>query len=130
MNIELRARIEFYVPLTEQNIDLLMNLSAAHYDGTCKAAGAIGGFIYGWKNAATWWREGKTPKEDQRVHARFDDLDICLKIMEWPTASLVDDEPEVKAALARMRKHFLGALRLANEKYSEWQMTYEGNAKP
>lgn len=125
MKIELRAKVEFYVPVTEQDIDLLMTLSAAHYDDTCKAAGTIGGFIYGWKNHANTWQMLDTPLSDRKVRASFSDLDLCLKIMEWPAVYMFDTDPEAKGAIARMRKHFLGALRLANEKYSEWQTTYE-----
>jgi len=41
----IQAEIEF----TREELDQLTKLSEAHYDGRCKAAGQLGGFLYGIK---------------------------------------------------------------------------------
>jgi hypothetical protein len=47
------------VKFTRIEISVLMQLSAMHYDGVCKAAGQCGGFLYGIANGndTLSWRE-------------------------------------------------------------------------
>lgn len=128
MKVVLAARIEFYLSLTALDIETLCMLSNAHYDGRCKASGQIGGFLYGWRNHVEAWELYNLPKKkkkEQTVRASWDDLDTCLKIMEWPTRMLIDKQPARVAAVQNMNKHFLAVMRLANEKYKEWKCTYE-----
>lgn len=125
MKIALQARVEFYLPLTALDIETLCMLSNAHYDGRCKESSRVGGFLYGWRNYVDTWRICDTPLKDQIIHASWDDLDTCLKIMERPTRMLIDNQPDRLAAVQNMNKHFLAAMRLANEKHKEWTCTYE-----
>jgi hypothetical protein len=48
VKVKFEPRIVIKFSLAE--IDALMKLSAAHYDGTCRAMGKVGGTIYGLRN--------------------------------------------------------------------------------
>lgn len=52
-----------------------MRQSDAHYDGVCKAASKVGGFIYGWKNLVDF-------RDECVVSMSYREFDILSKIME------------------------------------------------
>lgn len=68
------------VHMTLDEIDLLREVAARHYDSLCQASAAEGGFIYGWKNAHTPSCEGEPRSAPIRV--KFSQLDTCIKILE------------------------------------------------
>lgn len=88
MKIEITASPVFRLPLTAEDVALLRELAAVHYDGHCKASGAVGGFLYGWWNMVslvnlTDTGTGVVEREPPPlVRATFDQIDITLKIME------------------------------------------------
>jgi len=48
-------RVEVELKLARAEVEHFRILSAAHYDGKCRSASAVGGFIYGWRNHFDWW---------------------------------------------------------------------------
>lgn len=57
----------------------LLELSASHYDGKCKAAGKLGGFLYGINNAVSFQPDGS--EEIPRL-VSWDNVDTLCKILE------------------------------------------------
>jgi len=72
--------------LTEAELDHLLLIASHHYDGKCKAAGEVGGFIYGWKNMLLGRKEriSATPEEiaEIEIDATIQQLDTITKILE------------------------------------------------
>lgn len=95
MNIQIQGEPVFYLHITKSVIDTCLTLSSLHYDGTCKAAGKLGGFLYGWKNHI----EHFTP--ETLVRASFRELDLLLKICEMPVTPH-DDEMNKFISCVRM----------------------------
>lgn len=77
MKYEIHYTPEFWLSMTPETAQLIKRLSGMHYDGRCKAAGAVGGFVYGWAN----WAEGVT---EIPVRATTHELDTVAKIIEMP----------------------------------------------
>jgi hypothetical protein len=132
MNIELRAKVDFRIPLREPHVLALLELSRVHYDARCRLAGAACGFLVGWKRQIDSWTRYEEEEKHKTISATFDELDICLKIME--VAYLLRDY-RYGTVIADLRTDFIGATRLANDKYHEWTITYAserlfGNGKP
>lgn len=107
MNIGIRVKFDFQIPFTTTDIEVLMELSANHYDGKCQAASKIGGFIYGWNNAT---RFGIPLDGERTLTATFHELDLSMKIME-NSDLLTKGKPEWAASVSKMRKAFIGAVR-------------------
>ena len=61
MKIEIVGTPVVFAPFTLEQVSALSKLSGMHYDGTCKRAGAHGGFIYGWVNHLTYGRPEDEP---------------------------------------------------------------------
>ena len=108
MKIQIVAAPKFLLPLTLSQVDLLMKLGLMHYDHTCNAAVRVGGFIYGWNNRVTFSAE--EAEHPSPCVANFRELDLCLKIMEFPPLS----EDELRD-LADMRISFGRALSRSSE---------------
>ena len=114
MKIEIRGKPIFLFSLTGEQLGLLIALSKAHYDSTCRAASERGGFIYGWsaeleldpiaKFSATWRQ-----------------LDLCLKILEG-ASYLPEQQRAVGSALACS---FMGAMTRATAATTAWNMEIE-----
>jgi hypothetical protein len=121
MDIQINASPVFLVPLREKHIKILMLLSEHHYDGTCKAASKVGGFLHRWKNQIDWWKSGCYEQEEEYKTIRTDmhELGLCCKMLE--IASYLLESEEMKAA-RDMRKSFNRAFSLANSKYDEWKV--------
>jgi hypothetical protein len=131
VQIEISAEPRFYVPLTLEEVEVLKELSSLHYDALCRASGepVTGGFIHGWWNSLSIqvnYPISDEPTEALRpVKASWRELDLCLKIMEFVPPNLA---PEKKAVVAKLTKHFNGALRHATTVLPSWTTTYLGKA--
>ena len=133
MEIDIRVKFIFHVPFTETDINVLMLLSEHHYDGKCKAASKVGGFIYGWKNQLETHKKlkaqslinGRHDKHSQlTMETDWHELDTTMKTME-NSFILTRDKPEWTASVTKMRKAIMGALNLSNTHYEDWQDTYK-----
>lgn len=84
----------FWLDLTVEQVNLLMQMSAMHYDARCKQAGQVGGFLYGWSNQVRWRDEamqaGPLMHGPWLCKAVADDLNTLMKIMEWAPVRLAD----------------------------------------
>lgn len=78
MKIEMRATPYFLVPLREEHVEALCELSAAHYDYRCRSASVPGpdGFINGWRNRIVYGDPGIA------VEVSPEQLDLCFKTLE------------------------------------------------
>lgn len=112
--ITIRAVPKFYLSLTLAQVKLITELSSSHYDGVCRSASAVGGFIYGWVNLLTY-----NPSE--QVSAEWRQLDTVLKICEM--ASYLDQAQQDE--VAKLRKSIYGALNKAAELFQNWSADYD-----
>lgn len=71
------VKIQLLLAIAE--VAILMDLSSYHYDGRCKAAGAVGGFIYGMSNKVEWAREDGS---DIPSLLTWSQVDTMCKILE------------------------------------------------
>ena len=88
MKIGIGYRPQFQFELTKPQIDVLIKLSARHYDAWCKSY--AGGKYAGWLNRI----ENGFP----HLTADWHDLDTALKVMEMPFG-LTNDEMIMVAEL-------------------------------
>lgn len=58
---------------TREEVDLLMKLSAMHYDGHCQQVGQEGGFLFGLNNTIDW---------ESECALKFREIDTLCKILE------------------------------------------------
>jgi hypothetical protein len=130
MHIEIYGIPRFALPLSTDDVALLMKLSARHYDGTCRQASQDGAFpgqfglLCRWKRMLdSYVAENEPP---QPVTGEFRELDLCLKIMEDPGPFA----PEEAERLSTLRLAFGGALRLANEVRPSWKAQYDSAPAP
>jgi hypothetical protein len=126
MNIDIRAKAEFQIPVRRVHVQALMVMSAYHYDHKCKAASREGGFLYGWKNEVNCYRFRSRGSKYNYVSASTDEIDTCLKIME--NSLVIGKNPRYMTAMADLQRNFLGAIQLWNVKYPEWVARYEGTS--
>lgn len=99
-------KFQFRMSLAEAK--QLQELSAHHYDFTCRCAGQLGGFLYGWINQLTY-------EETNELIASRRELDILMKICEQPAS------PEI----TRLITHLRGAMTFASDVARHWNETYE-----
>lgn len=104
MKITIKARPEFHLPLDAATVALLMQMSSLHYDARCKAASAVGGFIYGWRNSVQF-------SPELPVEATWNDLDTVLKICENRSFLGAEDQERVR--------DLTKALRHAHQRWNE-----------
>ena len=123
MEIDIRTQADFHFTLSDAEFEILVRLSASHYDHVCKSASKDGGFLNRWQRSHEVWKECENPDGVKELTATFRDLDTCLKIMEMPT--LITNAEQLRL-LRNMRKHFLAVLSRANQGYHEWQYDYVG----
>lgn len=130
MHIKLYGNPRFCLPLTTVDIDLLLKLSARHYDITCRQAGQDGaypgqfGLLRRWQRSLAFYAQEN--EEVQEVIGEFRDLDLCLKIMEDPGPF----SPEEAERLVTLRAAFQGALALANQVRPSWEAEYRSAPAP
>lgn len=108
MHFEKFVRIpSVVVSFTLEEINLLMYASSSHYDATCKAAGRLGGFLYGMEIRIKMGAEF-SPDEPLPTHTlSFRQVDLLAKISE---PIVVSQEPPKLVALHRMLLHLLEEL--------------------
>lgn len=111
MKIEITPRPLFELHLPIETIDLLMEMSRHHYDGVCKSASAVGGFIYGWRNSVSFVPESP-------VSATWRELDTMLKICE--NAQLLSDQPGARETIWKLTKDVNKAMRHWNNVSKGW----------
>ena len=119
MKIEIYGKPDFWFSLSDGQMAVLERLSGLHYDGVCKAATRVGGFIYGWKNARD------VAYKMVSVSASFREIDTCLKILEglqMPPADMTIGQVAIGQALAAS---FRVALSKANEVTKSWSTEIE-----
>lgn len=117
MKIGLTARIEFSLPITQDQIAILTKLAKHHYDAKCKAAP----FLARWASTIEIMKTYEPDPDHHTVDATNDQIQTCLKLMEMATALL---EPEQITVCRALSRDLSGALHLSNECYSNWQATY------
>ena len=116
-----RPNFTIYLDPEDANamIDVLMELSIHHYDGTCREASQYGGFIYGWSNVVPW--SVVHDPEAITVSATFHELDITLKLCEM-THAYFSDEPDKRDLAHKWSKAVRTLLTKANEIVPQWKL--------
>lgn len=71
-------KVEVDLDITKKALGVMLKCSEAHYDGKCKAASKLGGFLYGWKNHF----ELPEGQNFVRVRATWHEVDELCKILE------------------------------------------------
>ena len=71
--------VSVQVLLTVDEVATLMELSAAHYDGHCKSAGEVGGFLYRLREQREWLGASGTPTA---ALLSWSEVDTLVKILE------------------------------------------------
>lgn len=71
--------VSILLDITVDDVKTLQECSAQHYDGVCRAAGAVGGFLYGWRNRFDFALDGLEPTE---IYATAREIGTCSKILE------------------------------------------------
>lgn len=122
MKAVMRARPRFELSFTASEINVLMACSTLHYDFVCKKASLEGGFIYGWNN----WLIHGAPHENNLVSttAGWDEIDICMKILEMPRESERDAARKLSNELSyllREASRLLGHIK--HEVKTSWRST-------
>jgi hypothetical protein len=84
MIIEITMRPVFWLSLFRRDVDILLKLAEHHYDSECRAAGRLGGFLFGWRNVTSQQDDqSATEIEDvSKCNGTRRDLDIVMKICE------------------------------------------------
>lgn len=124
MNIAITSTAVFHLCITRPILDVLIKLSANHYDSSCKllytraGQGQVNGLLRIWND--TLQLVLVDGESNAKVRATFRDLDILLKCMEMSNWLSADETRLVDG----LRCDFLAALRLANAKHDEWTAEY------
>lgn len=79
--VTMRASPVFFISFTLEQVKSIMAMCELHYSAECKAAGRVGGFVYGWKNHLTYI---DATEPTPQVEATHHQLDILSKICENP----------------------------------------------
>lgn len=80
MRVEILMQAQFWLALTREDLEPVFALSSHHYDSACKAAGAPGGFLYGWRNLVSAYVPVEA--DPPLCSGSRRDLDTFLKICE------------------------------------------------
>lgn len=121
MKIEISSRPVFSLPLPLKTVELLMTMSRHHYDGRCKSASAVGGFIYGWSNSVTFAPEGP-------VDATWDQLDTLLKICE--NVAVLHEDPGARSVVWKLTTDVHRALSHWNRISKDWCTVIDTETMP
>ena len=102
-NFSFRYDVHIEATITREEVDKLLEYSSRHYDGVCKAAGQVGGFIYGWSNYFSLGEE--TPLDEYEFTISRRELDLVAKICEISDRDLYRKYLQMcKAANNQMRE--------------------------
>lgn len=131
MRIEITAVPRYWMHLTLPQAKLIQRLASMHYDSACKAAGVLGGFVYGWVNWLTP-HDGAQVAEDGTclsvdgepimVSAFHRELDTVLKIMEFPPPCM---EASEFLMVGELRKSITDAIKIAEAAMRPIQLVKE-----
>jgi hypothetical protein len=121
MHFEVQGIPRFSFLLTEEQVLLLVNCSANHYDSKCREASKQGGIIYQWGRRLLWNAEDNTPGH-WKMEANSSDLDLCLKILEYPAIPSTVHE---KALQWQLFNEFRQAHQQAQILWKLWTTTFE-----
>ena len=124
MKITITGSPVFHLGIDLATVEALISLSIKHYDATCRAAGQVGGFLYGWRNRLRFAEEEKAAEPDAQVavpSATWRELDITLKIIEWMEAPMATTAAD-RALLYKYREAIVGALRAFKENKPDWRI--------
>ena len=80
LSATIRATPRFYINMSIEYLDVLMDCSKKHDCLDCKQAGLQGGFLYGWYGSVSHLADDEEPI----VTATWRDLDLLSKIIENP----------------------------------------------
>ncbi len=120
MKVIIAGQKVFQVFLAPIHIKLLLECSAHHYDGKCKAAGRVGGFIYNWRNREDFHVEFMASEPNFgpfSVFGDFGEFDTCLKILEINSSlynTLSQEDQSKRLACLDLHRHLRKMLTEAN----------------
>jgi hypothetical protein len=118
---EPKARVTF----TAAEIKVLMVASEQHYDGKCKAAGNIGGEIYGMSIEAEWLQD--KPRQSETVTVTrvmtFRQLDLLAKVTEYFGTTGVHGDPVLRDLHWNLNR-LLSALNKSRAVDLNWLLDY------
>lgn len=101
MRATIYAVPKFAITFTASELNTLTRCSKVHYDGVCKDASHVGGFLFGWANCLTSPDE-KYPNDEPTaaITCTSRELDICIKILEMPPSDVQDAARKLAIILA------------------------------
>lgn len=99
MKAKLHPLASFELLISRDELQTLLECSSLHYDGVCRSASVVGGFLYGWNIHMIYsHEEGSTPLTEVTVLAIWTQLDTCLKILEMPPSHLAKSARDLSIA--------------------------------
>lgn len=105
MKAIINAVPKFELFISQELLNLMINMSEFHYDLTCQAASKQGGLLFGWNNSLDF-------SPDLPLEATARELDLTLKICEFPPDHLSEKEQQI---LFDYRKSIIKLLDKSNE---------------
>lgn len=115
--IRIIGRPEFQVPMTLDQVNVLIALSVNHYDVICKAASGSHGFL---RLAATQLKFAVDMDMEETMTLSYIQLDSCIRILEW-TSGLAMPQKRIADELFKL---FVGARDAADEVSRAWVAKY------
>lgn len=101
MKATIYAVPKFAITFTASELNTLTRCSKVHYDGVCKDASHVGGFLFGWANCLISPDE-KYPNDESTaaITCLSRELYICIKILEMPPSDVQDAARKLAIILA------------------------------
>lgn len=138
MKIRIQGRPEFLLPLTLDEVNLAIRVSAKHYDHVCRDA-SLDGYYNDGRNFLTSWQRtlenyAKHPPTEEdyasgfvvSISATWRQLDTTLKILEPCNLFMLEDVEKMVAG--RLSRDLREALREANYLCAGWAATVDTEA--
>jgi hypothetical protein len=123
MKIEIHVTPVFELSLTYHDIAPVLILCNYHYDSECRSAGAVGGFICGWRDQTGGRERDETVMpEAATCRATRRQLDTLLKCCEGASAATLSRliTPEQEKQVDRLCALVLSALEFSTCTYSKF----------
>jgi len=98
-------KAECQMRLTKEEVDLLMKLSAMHYDAHCRAVSQEGGFLFGLRNSVEFKSEPTL---------KFREIDTLCKILEIAHYSPKDKSNNFQEMAMRLTEELRDCLHRLN----------------
>lgn len=101
MKATIYAVPKFAIIFTASELYTLTRCSKVHYDGVCKDASNVGGFLFGWANCLTSPDE-KYPNDEPTaaIACTSRELATCCKILEMPPSDVAPEARKLAILLA------------------------------